>query len=162
MLVAGALEGVAPPSPPPRSYAAKPESDVAIWTIALSAGASWTLAPAAPGSSRFLYFFSGRRLHVAGQPVPEPALVVVDPDSAVRLEAADSAIELLMLQGRPIAEPVAQYGPFVMNTRAELQQAFADYQRTQFGGWPWSAADPVNGREGRFARRPDGTVERPA
>ena len=115
---------------------------------------------AARGSSRFLYFFAGRALHVSGTPVPEPALIAVDPDAAIRLEAAGSAIELLMLQGKPIAEPVAQHGPFVMNTRAELQQAFADYQRTQFGGWPWGAADPVNGREGRFARRPVGTVER--
>jgi redox-sensitive bicupin YhaK (pirin superfamily) len=161
-LVAGALDGVAPPAPPPRSYASRAQSDVAIWTIRLAPGASWTLPPAAPGSHRFLYFFSGSRLHVAGQPVPDPALVVVDPDSPVRLEAADAPVELLLLQGRPIAEPVAQYGPFVMNTRAELQQAFADYQRTQFGGWPWGATDPVNGREGRFARQPDGTVERPA
>jgi redox-sensitive bicupin YhaK (pirin superfamily) len=160
-LVAGALEGVALPAPPPSSYASKPESDVAIWTIRLAAGASWTLPPAARGSSRFLYFFSGRDLHAAGTPVPEPALVVVDPDAAVRLEAAASDVEILLLQGRPIAEPVAQYGPFVMNTRAELQQAFADYQRTQFGGWPWGSPDPVNGREGRFARQPDGTVERP-
>jgi len=160
-LVAGALDGVAPPAPPPHSYASKAESDVAIWTIRLAPGASWILPPAARGSSRFLYFFAGRALHVSGTPVPEPALVVVDPDAQIRLEAAGSEIELLMLQGKPIAEPVAQYGPFVMNTRAELQQAFADYQRTQFGGWPWGAVDPVNGREGRFARQPDGSMERP-
>ncbi len=161
-LVAGALEGVAPPAPPPHSYASRPESDVAIWTIRLEPGASWTLPPAAAGSNRFLYVFAGKSLHVAGTPVPQPMLVVVDASEAIRLEAAESPVEILLLQGRPIGEPVAQYGPFVMNTRAELQQAFADYQRTQFGGWPWGAADPVNAAEGRFARQPDGSVDRPA
>ena len=65
-----------------------------------------------------------------------------------------------MLQGRPIAEPVAQYGPFVMNTEAEIRQAFVDYRATGFGGWPWDRDDPVHPEgEGRFARHADGRVE---
>jgi hypothetical protein len=66
-----------------------------------------------------------------------------------------------MLQGRPIGEPVAQQGPFVMNTREEIRQAYTDFQRTRFGGWPWDSNDPVHGREGRFARHVSGKVERP-
>ena len=161
-VVAGRFGDTVPPAPPPRSYASRPGSDVAIWTIQLAAGSSVTLPPAAAGSNRFLYFFAGRNLRVDGESVPQPLLLAVDPAAPVSLEATDSPLELLVLQGRPIGEPVAQYGPFVMNTRAELQQAFTDYQRTQFGGWPWPGPDPVNGHEGRFARRPDGTVERPA
>ena len=67
-----------------------------------------------------------------------------------------------MLQGRPIGEPVAQYGPFVMNDQAGIEQAFTDYRRTGFGGWPWPTDDPVHARDaGRFARHADGRVERP-
>jgi hypothetical protein len=60
-----------------------------------------------------------------------------------------------------LGEPVAVYGPFVMNSEAEIRQAFADYQRTGFGGFPWDRDDPIHGDEGRFARYPDGRVERP-
>jgi hypothetical protein len=85
----------------------------------------------------------------------------VQPDEQIVLENGEVESEILLLQGRPIAEPVAQHGPFVMNTRAEIQRAVTDYQRTRFGGWPWPSDAPVHDRqEGRFAKHADGKVER--
>ena len=76
------------------------------------------------------------------------------------LVAGDGPVECLLLQGRPIGEPVEQYGPFVMNDRAGIERAFADYRETGFGGWPWQSDDPVHSREARrFARHADGRVE---
>jgi hypothetical protein len=86
--------------------------------------------------------------------------MVVQADHDCTFVNGDAESELLVLQARPIGEPVAQYGPFVMNTQAEIHQAFADYRRTEFGGWPWGANDPVHPRDkGRFAKHADGKVE---
>jgi quercetin 2,3-dioxygenase len=161
-VVAGRLGEATPPAPPPNSWAARPDADVAIWTITMSPGAQWTLPPAAAGSTRTLYFFRGAGLKLAGRDVPPYHGVELRPQ-AVDLEGGPDGAQLLLLQGKPIAEPVAQYGPFVMNTRAEIQQAFVDYQRTRFGGWPWPSEAPVHAREEpRFARHADGRVEKAA
>ncbi len=160
-VIAGRIGDVRAPAPPPKSWASDPSSDVAIWTIELAPGAEWTLPRASVGSKRSLYFFRGRSLQVAGRSISSGHGVQVRPDADVTLVNGPEVAELLVLQGRPIAEPVVQHGPFVMNTPAEIQQAFVDYRRTRFGGWPWSSVGPVHGREDeRFARHPDGRIER--
>jgi hypothetical protein len=162
-VIAGSFEGVTPPSPPPDSWASNAEADVAIWSLVMKQGGKVTL-PASVGDDtlRTIYFFAGKSLLVGGERMDAYGGAVVAGHDTLALEAPDGDVEVLVLQGRPIGETVAQYGPFVMNTRAEIQQAFADYQRTRFGGWPWKGEDPVHPREeGRFAKRPDGTIERP-
>ncbi len=160
-VVAGALVDAKPPPPPPHSWAADAANHVWIWTIRLDAGATFTIPAAVAGLNRVLYFFSGSALTLDGIASPANHALQLRSELPATL-VAGSTCELLLLQGRPIGEPVAQHGPFVMNTAAEIQEAFADYRRTNFGGWPWPASDPVHPRdEGRFARHADGRIERP-
>ena len=162
-VVAGAFDGITPPAPPPASWASEADSDVAIWHLRLEPGASVTLPPARTDETiRLVYVFDGQAASFAGDAVEAGTGVVVACDAPVDVTAPAGA-ECLVLQGRPIAEPVAQYGPFVMNDRAGIEQAYRDYQQTGFGGWPWPADGPVHGADpARFARRPDGSMERPA
>jgi redox-sensitive bicupin YhaK (pirin superfamily) len=135
---------------------------VAIWTASLDEGASWTLPPARPGTSRVLYNFGRASLSLGGTGLQPAHAAVVDPSAPVEVRAEGRGAGFLVLQGRPIDEPVVQYGPFVMNSREDIAQAFRDYQATQFGGWPWKRDDPVHARgAGRFARLPDGSELRP-
>lgn len=161
-VVAGQLDDKRAPSPPPKSWASRADSDVSIWTIRMQAGATWTLPAAASAkTNRALYFFEGGSVRLDDHEQKSHAAMFVKADQSIVLQAGDSDVQLLLLQGRPIGEPVVQYGPFVMNTKAEIQQAFNDYQRTQFGGWPWPSDDPVHGTDPtRFAKHANGKVER--
>jgi redox-sensitive bicupin YhaK (pirin superfamily) len=160
-VIAGSLGDARAPSPPPDSWASRADADVAIWSIRMTPGATWTLPPTRAGANRTLYFFRGASVRIAGRSLDGHAGVRLRPEVEVPLVAGPDGAELLLLQGRPINEPVVQYGPFVMNTQGEIQQAFMDYRRTQFGGWPWPKDDPVHGREQeRFARHADGRVEK--
>jgi quercetin 2,3-dioxygenase len=161
-VVAGSIGEHVPPSPPPDSWASQTGSDVAIWRVALDAGASWTLPVASDGTTRAVYVFEGGDLTVGSSEVPLGTGALLDVSLPLQVTAADRALTFLVLQGRPIGEPVAQYGPFVLNDRAGIEQAFRDYQRTGFGGWPWPDDAPTHGHvAGRFARRPDGSLELP-
>lgn len=159
-VIAGSFDDAEPLAPPPDSWAANPGSDVAIWHVTMPAGATFELPAAAAESGRVIYVFEGDGLELDGHAVAPDSGNVVVPDRALSLTAGSGAVEALVLQGRPLAEPVAQYGPFVMTTEAEIRQAILDYQETGFGGWPWNADDPDHGpTRGRFARHADGHLE---
>jgi hypothetical protein len=160
-VVAGDLGSARPPAPPPDSWASG-DHGVAIWSLKLAAGARFALPAARAGLNRTLYFFGGNALEVSGTRVAQGHAIDLVPDRETPLVGSAGPVELLLLQGEPIGEPVAIGGPFVMNTRQEIEQAYADYRRTGFGGWPWPRRDHVHPRqEGRFARHVDGRLERP-
>jgi quercetin 2,3-dioxygenase len=156
----GLGEDASVPAPPPDSWAASAANGVGIWTVQMAAGARWTLPAADAGC---LYFFRGEALALPGGQLPVSHGVTFAADAVVEVTNGAVEGEFLLLEGRPIGEPVAQHGPFVMNTRQELQQAFQDYNSTRFGGWRWAEAGPAHARDqGRFAEFPDGRVLRPA
>ncbi|MDO8365415.1 MAG: pirin family protein [Saprospiraceae bacterium] len=159
-VIAGKLQEHVAPAPPPDSWAADLNNEVAIFNLKLAPGATFTLPKANKGIHRSLYFYLGDQISLAGKVIEKYHAVVVNAAADLNIVNGDSEARILVLQGRPIGETVIQYGPFVMNTKEEIQQAFDDYHATKFGGWPWSRYDQVHDRtEGRFARHADGTVE---
>ncbi len=159
-IIAGKLGDKTAPTPPPNSWANHADHDVAIWTIKMEAGATFTLPKASKEAKRSIYFYKGELLQVEDQTINAYKAVELQADQEAVLVNGNEPGFILMLQGKPIGEPVAQYGPFVMNNQAEIQQAMMEYQRTQFGGWPWPNHEHVHTREkGRFAIHADGKVE---
>ena len=159
-LIAGKMEDIRAPEPAPDSWAALSENEVAIWVIKMSAGAHWILPPAMQLLNRTLYFYEGSSILLSGSDISSNMSIDLLADQEIKIENGSDEAHFLLLQGRPIAEPVVQYGPFVMNSQSEIQQAYMDYQKTQFGGWPWNRNDPVHPRtKGRFAKYANGEEE---
>jgi redox-sensitive bicupin YhaK (pirin superfamily) len=161
-VIAGKLNDITAVSPPPNSWAAEATNEVAVWNIKMESNADWLLPAASKGVNRMLYFYEGSSLLVEDQKLEKYCAAELIGDIPVRLKSGDEPVSILILQGKPIGEQVVQYGPFVMNTKAEIQQAFNDYHATQFGGWPWPRYDQVHARnKGRFAQHADGQLEQP-
>jgi quercetin 2,3-dioxygenase len=159
-VVAGHLAGQQAPVPPPDSWASDPAHDVAIWVIKMEPGAEWLVPMADPMGNRSLFFFQGSLLTVDGQRVEAGSIIETYAHLESEIKNGKEEAHLLMLQGKPIGEPVVQYGPFVTTSQAELQDVFHSYQRTDFGGWPWPKHDQVHdASRGRFAIHADGRVE---
>jgi len=108
-------------------------------TIAAGASAS---VPWNPSYNALVYVLAGEgKIGAEGRPVHTGQTVVFGAGDHVTVSAI-STLDVLILGGQPINEPVAQYGPFVMNTREELAQAVADYQSGRFGQIPADALMP--------------------
>ena len=144
--------------PPPDSWATDVENDVGVLHIEVQPGGKMVLPKANNSkSNRSLYLIEGAdgQVKVDDKIVSEKVCLTLDATKDVSIElpaTAKEATEFLVLQGKPIDEPVVQHGPFVMNTQSEIRDAFMDYQRTQFGGWPWPRDDMVFPKDkGRFA-----------
>jgi redox-sensitive bicupin YhaK (pirin superfamily) len=159
-VLVGKLGNHSSSTPPPNSWAADPLNAVAIYNIHLEPNAEWVMPATLQGVNRTVFYYEGNDLLIDNTKIPHYHAVEVDETMSLKIKNSSETSKILVLQGRPINEPVVQHGPFVMNTKQEIYQAFEDYQKTQFGGWPWPKYDYVHDRKlGRFAKHSDGKME---
>ncbi|MCX6231088.1 MAG: pirin family protein [Bacteroidetes bacterium] len=159
-VIAGNFEAIKALDPAPDSWAADDGNEVSIWIIKMQENAELELPKASKDIKRYLYFYAGSSIALNTKEIASDNAIELKADEAVRLINGKQSAELILLQAKPINEPVIQYGPFVMNTEAEIRQTFDDYRKTEFGGWPWPSNSMVFPRtKGRFARYRDGREE---
>ena len=148
------------PSPAPDSFAADQKNDVAVHLIELSEGAALSLPETSPETNRSLYMYEGTQVSVDGHVLTNMHVAYLEAEKDTIIKNEGATAKFLFLQGKPIGEPVARSGPFVMNTQEEIQDAVRRSQRTEFGGWPWSDhAHTHDPSRGRFALHADGKEE---
>ncbi len=162
-LICGTYSGITSPKPPPNSWASKKDNDVAVWIIRLKNGCDFVLPRSSREVSRSIYVLNGDAISLNGVSPFTNSMIELYADEEISLKNKGKDTKVLLLQGMPINEPVYQHGPFVMNTRAEIHEAFNDYNQTGFGGWIWEDSGPVHGQyEGKFAKMMNGEILKPS
>ncbi len=159
-IINGTLENESNGCPAPDSFAANTDNEVAVWLIELEPNASWSIPTASIDTNRSIYFYEGDTMQIGCIDFSNGHMAKLNANAQTTLSNGSKTAKILLLQGKPIGEPVAQYGPFVMNTTSEIQEAMQQFQRTNFGGWPWpSHANTHAPERGRFAVHADGREE---
>lgn len=126
-VIAGTVDSVSGPIQ-------QPATDPVYLDIGLSAGVAWSYR-LPEGHNAFAYVFEGNAWLGEGEDaraVELQQLAVLGGGSTLHMRAGAEGARLIVVAGRPLREPVARHGPFVMNTREELMQAFVDYQEGRF------------------------------
>ena len=159
-VIAGKINNTKALEPTPDSWAANSKNAVGVYTVKMDANAIWTLPKLEVEANRSLFFYKGNKIIIEEKTIYTNHIIELQANANIEIQNGNQDAYFLILEGKPIGEPVAQYGPFVMNTQEEIQQAMKDYGRTQFGGWPWSEREVVHHREkGRFALHTSGKEE---
>jgi len=123
-VIAGSTHGVA-------GAVTRPTTEPLVLDITLPAGARFEL-PVPAGHNAFAYAYGGAPVEIDGSRVASEHMAILTNDAdadGVRFQAPEAAVQLLFVAGAPLREPIAQYGPFVMNSVPEIHQAVSDYQR---------------------------------
>lgn len=159
-VIAGNLSDVNALDPTPDSWASDPRNSVAVYTVKMEAEAKWTLGKSSAEANRSIFFYKGENIEMEGRSIGVNTIIEAVADEDITIKNSKTDAYFLILEGKPIGEPVVQHGPFVMNTEEEIREAMRDYGRTQFGGWPWDEREVAHSREkGRFAHHSDGSKE---
>lgn len=161
-VIAGEMYGITALEPNMASWAKNNNHHVGIYLIHMEPGAIMTLPKVSGTINRNLYYYEGGTIQIDGAAIQANYRCKLAGDEEIVIQNGDQYSSILVLEGEPINEPVAQFGPFVMNKKEEIYATFAEYNKTKFGGWKWDRPDPVNHRDaGRFAKYPDGIIEKP-
>lgn len=159
-VIAGKINEVKSLQPTPNSWAADPQNAVGVYTVKMEANGFWILPKTSSDANRSIFFYKGNSIKIEDKTILKNNLIELVADENIEIQNGNKDAYFLILEGKPIGEPVVQHGPFVMNTQEEIRQTMKDYGKTQFGGWPWSETEVVHSKEkGRFAQHSNGKIE---
>ena len=121
-IISGELSGVQGPG--------KPHTGMLYFDISLNVGSDLIL-PIENGWNSFIYVYSGS-VNILDKQISKSHLAVLSQDGDLKLHSKEREANFILVAGEPLNEPVARGGPFVMNTKGEVLQAFSDYQEGRF------------------------------
>jgi len=116
-------------SGPINSQPGSMSTDPLFLDLSLPAGERYALA-IPPGHNAFVYAYEGSA-EIGGQELPMQAAGILSDGDQLEIKAGPEPLRLVLIAGKPLGEPIVQYGPFVMNTREEIEQALQDYRLGQ-------------------------------
>jgi len=148
-------------SPNPGSYATL-ENGIRVMKIVMDAGSSFSLEPTQEGIIRNVYFVSGEDAVMDGTKVKPNLRFKMKPAVGLEIANGESQSEFWVLEGRPIGEKQAAFGPVILSDIDEVRASMDEIRIKEFQEWPWGVMDVTNPIEmGRELHRKDGTVETP-
>lgn len=152
-VISGSYKDTNSLDPNPDSWANDKNNNVNIWTIHMEPNSSIDIPKISPTLNRKLYLYKGENIYIDGAEIKNSKTINLNGNEQIKVTNGNEDSYLLLLEGEPIGEKVVNYGPFVMTSMEEIHEAYRDYEKNHFGGWPWEKEGPVNPKEKeRFAK----------